>query len=57
VLARLGPIVVESRPPAIGAAPSSSYEGDGFVIVRHPETVVVERALRSLISEVRVELG
>jgi len=57
VLARLGPIVVESRLPAIGATPSSSYEGDGFVIVRHPETAVVERALRSLISEVRVELG
>ncbi|KAB2966234.1 MAG: ATP-grasp domain-containing protein [Thermoanaerobaculia bacterium] len=57
VLARLGPIVVESRPPAIGASPSSSYEGDGFVIVRHPETAVVERALKALITEVRVELG
>jgi hypothetical protein len=57
VLERLGRLVVESRPPAIGATPSSSYEGDGFVIVRHPETSVVERALKAIVSEVRVELG
>ena len=57
VLAELGELVVESRPPAPGSAPSSSYEGDGYVIVRHPETAVVESALRRIISEVRVELG
>jgi hypothetical protein len=57
VLAELGPLVVESRPPAPGSSPSSSYEGDGYVIVRHPETGAVEHALRRIVSEVRVELG
>ncbi len=37
-LAELGELVVEKRLPAIGATPSTSYEGDGYVIVRHPET-------------------
>jgi hypothetical protein len=56
-LAELGPIVVEKKAPTIGAAPSTSYEGDGYVIVRHSDTTVVERALGHLVSNVRVELG
>jgi biotin carboxylase len=57
VLRELGGLVVDRKEPTIGAAPSSSYEGDGFVIVRHPETAVVERALRTIVTNVRVELG
>jgi hypothetical protein len=53
----LGHLVVEAQLPRVGQLPSSSYEGDGFVILRHPETGVVEDALRRLISTVRVELG
>ena len=53
----LGPLVVESQLPRPGQLPSSSYEGDGFVILRHPETEVVEKALHQLISTIRVELG
>jgi hypothetical protein len=49
VLSELGPLVVEKKLPAIGAAPSSSYEGDGYVIVRHPDTTVVERALGHIV--------
>ncbi|HSM12978.1 MAG TPA: ATP-grasp domain-containing protein [Thermoanaerobaculia bacterium] len=56
-LRRLGGLVVEHRPPALGAAASSSYEGDGYVIVRHPETAVVEKALHEVIDNVRVELA
>jgi hypothetical protein len=56
-LAELGELVVEKRLPAIGAKPSSSYEGDGYVILRHPETRVVQEGLKHLISNVRVELG
>ena len=56
-LARLGDLVVEKRLPQIGAAPSTSYEGDGYVILRHRETRTVEEGLRYLISNVRVELG
>lgn len=57
VLRELGALVVDRKVPTLGAAPSSSYEGDGFVIVRHPDTAVVERALESIVTNVRVELG
>ena len=50
-------LVVESRLPQAGQVSSASYEGDGFVIVRHPDTAVVTDALRRLVTTVRVELG
>jgi hypothetical protein len=50
-------LVVESRLPEPGQLSSASYEGDGYVIVRHPDTAVVTGALRSLVTTVRVELG
>ncbi len=36
---------------------SGSYEGEGFIIVRHPETKVVEQALNRIIGTVKVEMG
>ena len=50
-------LVVESRLPTPGQMSSGSYEGDGYIIVRHPDTAVVTEALRRLITSVRVELG
>ena len=55
--AAVSSLVVESRLPGPGQQSSGSYEGDGYVIVRHPGTAVVRDALRQLISTVRVELG
>ena len=55
--AEIGSLVVDVKLPVPGAAPAASYEGDGYVIVRHPETEVVMQALKRLISVVRVELG
>jgi hypothetical protein len=54
---RFGDIVVEARLPREGQPPSDSYEGDGFVIVRHPDTAVVENALVEIVSTIRVELA
>lgn len=54
---RFGAIVVEARLPEVGNPPSDSYEGDGYIIVRHPETEVVEQALSDIVSTIRVELG
>lgn len=51
----LGALVVEAKLPEEGQAPSSSYEGDGYVILRHRETDVVAEALKKLVSTVRVE--
>ncbi len=50
-------LVVESRLPRPGQPSSGSYEGDGYVIVRHPDTGAVTDALRQLVTTVRVELG
>lgn len=53
----IGHLVVESNLPKIGQSKSSSYEGEGYVILRHRETEVVHWALQRLISLIRVELG
>jgi hypothetical protein len=53
----IGSLVVESRLPDPGQLSSSSYEGDGYVIVRHHDTAVVTEATRALVTGVRVELG
>lgn len=56
VLAELDGLVVEARRPTPGQTPSGTYEGEGYVIVRHPETDVVRDALRKIVTTVRVEL-
>jgi hypothetical protein len=53
----LGHLVVETKLPHLGARPNSSYEGDGFALLRHPETKVVEQGLRRIVELVYVELG
>ena len=50
-------LIVRAKLPEIGAAHEKSYEGDGFIIVRHEETETVERALHRIVSHVRVTLG
>ena len=52
----LGPLAVEWRLPQPGQARSASYEGEGYIIVRHPRTDVVQEALGRIITRVRVEL-
>jgi hypothetical protein len=53
----LGELVVEVRLPRPGRSPGGGYEGDGFVVLRHPETAVVAEALSRLVRLVRIELG
>lgn len=53
----LGPLCVEARLPRIGQGQSTSYEGEGYIIVRHPETDVVREALANIVTRVRVQLG
>ncbi|MGH8035778.1 MAG: ATP-grasp domain-containing protein, partial [Lysobacterales bacterium] len=52
-----GQLVVESRLPRVGQFPSDSYEGDGYVILRHPESAVIEDALQHIVRLVTVELA
>jgi len=51
----VGEHVVEAKLPTAGAPKSDSYEGDGFVIVRHPDTEVVKKALMTIIETVQVQ--
>lgn len=53
----LGELVTDVKLPEVGQTPTGSYEGEGYVLLRHPETEVVKQALQHLISIVRVELG
>ena len=55
--AELGSLIVESKLPRVGQTPSSSYEGEGFIILRHPDTDVVREGLARIVSTLRVELG
>ena len=53
----LGPLFAQAKIPQPGHPPAESYEGEGYVILRHPETEAVEAGLRRLLELVRVELG
>jgi hypothetical protein len=54
---RVGRIIVEARVPEPGAAHSNAYEGDGYFIVRDPDTEVVTAAIETIIETVGVEYG
>lgn len=56
VLHDLGDLVTDMKAPQPGQTAAITYEGEGYIIVRHPETTVVESALQYIISNVRVEL-
>jgi phosphoribosylaminoimidazole carboxylase (NCAIR synthetase) len=52
----IGHLVVEARLPQPGQPASSDYTGEGYIIVRDPDTEVVRDALRRIVSGIRVEL-
>jgi hypothetical protein len=43
--------------PQPGQVQPSSYEGAGYVILRHPETSVVEQGLARILEILRIELA
>jgi len=53
----VGRHVVEARLPQPGAPRNDSYEGDGHVIVRHPDTEVVAAAMKTIIETIQVQYG
>jgi hypothetical protein len=48
--------VVDAQLPRPGQPTSGEYTGEGFVMVRDPDTDVVREALRLILAGVRVEL-
>jgi hypothetical protein len=57
VCGELGDMIVESKIPEPGTTPTTSYEGEGFIIVRHPSTQAVEDAVLRIVSTIRIQLG
>ena len=53
----LGELVVESQLPKPGQLPASSYEGEGYVVLRDRDTRRVADALERVVEIVRVELA
>jgi len=53
----LGELVVQARLPQQGQSPSGTYEGDGYVILRHPETSAVMQGMERLMELIHVDLG
>ncbi len=47
-------LVVEAELPSVGHPPAPTYEGDGYVIVRADTTDEVDRAIREIVSTIRV---
>lgn len=51
---KVGPLVVRASLPVKGTPRSDSYEGDGYVIVRHTDTEVVKEAIKTVLETIRV---
>ncbi len=46
---------MKTRLPKIGQPKSDHYEGEGYVIVRHPDTEVVKAAVKTIVETIRIE--
>ena len=53
----IGHWVVEANLPGLGQAKAKGYEGEGYAIVRAPETKDVRHALDEIIRTVQVRLA
>lgn len=49
-------IITDIRKPTSGQEKSLSYEGEGFIIVRHPEQSVVDATIKDIVETVHVIL-
>lgn len=54
---RVGALVEEVKLPRVGAPKADSYEGDGYVILRHSEQATLEAAVEVVLDTVRVRYG
>ncbi|MBM4377971.1 MAG: ATP-grasp domain-containing protein [Deltaproteobacteria bacterium] len=52
---KVGHLAVKSRLPKVGQPKSDHYEGEGYVILRHPDTGVVAAAVKTVIETIRIE--
>jgi biotin carboxylase len=57
VRAKLGDVLVEGRLPRVGQPRQSTYEGEGWLLVRHPTTQGAIDALRTVVTGIQVVYG
>ena len=57
VLHEFHSMLVEVDLPRIGQVRAHAHDGEGYLMLRHPETRVVEEAITDIVSRVRVEIG
>lgn len=50
----VGALVVEAKIPTVGDPKSDSYEGEGYIVLRHQNEAVLRDAVRSVLNTVRV---
>lgn len=51
----VGDCIVEAKLPAVGAMKNDSYEGDGYVMVRHESTAKVQQMIKTIIETLKVQ--
>ena len=52
-----GNLICDVRLPERGQSPTGSYEGEGYIMLRHPHTEIVEHAVQRIAATVRVHLA
>lgn len=57
VLSEFGHLLVEVDLPYVGQVKQDIFDGQGYVMLRHPKTSVVEEAILEIVSRVHVEIG
>ncbi len=50
----VGPYLVEAKLPVVGKPKNESYEGDGYVVVRHERTEMVRQLITTIIETMKV---
>lgn len=53
----IGHLFTDVKIPKIGQDKAPTYEGEGFIILRHVDTSVVKEALKKIVSTVQIKLG
>jgi biotin carboxylase len=53
----VGRLIVDAHLPEPGAPCADNYEGDGYIVVRDPDTEVVSAAMKTIIETVGIEYG
>ena len=57
VRSKFNDIITDIKLPKKGQEKAIIYEGEGYIIVRHKDSAVVERALEEIVNSVRVHYG